>query len=926
MADDFSSTTNTAGAVGANGAPVSGNIESRGDVDWFKVRLTAGATYGFQVEGAALASGTLSTPIFSIFDSQGKTLAQHSNTASAFDSSGIWDTYDYNAGGIAALQFKAVKTGDYFIAVGGGNGTGTYEVRGLEIQSGEKAFTGSPNESLGSFVVGDPDDSDPSSALRSATKFEDRFGFWASSHVNRKWFGTGRPDEPVTHAGLDFDADLETPILALADGKVVRTSNQPLGDPNGKGTTFVRDNGAWAIVEHSTYDLNEDGHVDSSDVFYTAYLHLDPNDLASVNSQVIAGATVVGKVGKTTFGAHGHIEARNFSSVLHDESSWYLATGVKTGPNIYLKGSETFDADGKIVGPTGDFVFYDPDAIFALVNNKYNADRGRTAITGQPTGGVIKGGSSNSALEYVLASLDRLVVTTKGGLLKFVSQVNDGINFVADNFQNLILRASDSSSLILRDVSAASALTGALSLVGGVGKDNWTFAGLKRQATLDAGSGSDTATFDFSAFNTTVDSRAGANNTHFVGAVSIQNVEKLKITGGSVADSLVGIIGSTNVLAGGAGDDGLEVSGGRGSLSGGAGNDSILANVQLFGAAAGIYAIDGGTGIDSLFLRRNDLLQGVVVRLGHEGNHLAYAAHWADGTSIKNVEFLNLSTGSGNDTVSFNTTGGVATQAWDAGGGTDTAIFDFSSLGSSVGSRMGGNFGHIVESATTAFAPILIYGVEKLIITGSQTDDALVGIANGVNVLSGGLNNDVLEGGSNKDTLAGGHGDDVLYGRGGNDILKGEIGSDELLGGDGNDSLSGGASNDSLDGGSGQDRLSGDSGGDSLRGGEGRDRFIFSELTAFVGGEPDYSAILDFTRTEDKIDLSAIDANTKAVGNQAFIFIGANEFGGVAGQLRLSTYHLSPMLLGDVNGDAAPDLWISMHQYWGPLSQSDFVA
>ena len=72
----------------------------------------------------------------------------------------------------------------------------------------------------------------------------------------------------------------------------------------------------------------------------------------------------------------------------------------------------------------------------------------------------------------------------------------------------------------------------------------------------------------------------------------------------------------------------------------------------------------------------------------------------------------------------------------------------------------------------------------------------------------------------------------------------------------------------------GNDRLIGGNGSDTLIGGASSDNFVFSALSNSTPASPD--TIVDFTHGLDKIDLSAIDANTAAGGNQAFVFAGQN--------------------------------------------------
>src|SRR2546423_1871098 len=70
MADDFASTTSTTGAVSVGGS-TSGNIETAGDTDWFKITLTGGHTYQFDLKGSPSGNGTLADPFLRLRDSAG---------------------------------------------------------------------------------------------------------------------------------------------------------------------------------------------------------------------------------------------------------------------------------------------------------------------------------------------------------------------------------------------------------------------------------------------------------------------------------------------------------------------------------------------------------------------------------------------------------------------------------------------------------------------------------------------------------------------------------------------------------------------------------------------------------------------------------------------------------------------------------------
>ena len=115
-------------------------------------------------------------------------------------------------------------------------------------------------------------------------------------------------------------------------------------------------------------------------------------------------------------------------------------------------------------------------------------------------------------------------------------------------------------------------------------------------------------------------------------------------------------------------------------------------------------------------------------------------------------------------------------------------------------------------------------------------------------------------------------GNDVINGTPNNDVVKGFNGNDTLNGLSGNDNLNGGPGADNLIGGLGLDTLIGGTGKDTLTGGVGNDIFDFNAYNE-MGLGTTRDVITDFTRGQDKIDLSTIDPNSTLAGNQAFKFI-----------------------------------------------------
>lgn len=331
-----------------------------------------------------------------------------------------------------------------------------------------------------------------------------------------------------------------------------------------------------------------------------------------------------------------------------------------------------------------------------------------------------------------------------------------------------------------------------------------------------------------------------------------------RLFGNDGNDVLVGGEGS-DLLFGGTGDDELNGDDGDNLLSGGNGNDTLVGGF-------GDNTVFGGIG-DDLFLgdeigltdgSGNDLI------FGGAGNDRVFAE---DGDDLARGD-------SGNDIL-------------NGGNGTDTL------LGGAGNDGLNGDAGDDSLDGGT--------GADS--ISGGLGEDSLFGGA-GNDTLSGNEETDTLDGGLGDDLLSGDAGNDVLLGDSGNDTLLGGVGNDNLAGGAGNDSLDGMNSNDTLDGGAGNDTLHGNAGRDLLTGGLGADVFLFTAAAHSNGSFVD--TVTDFAAGSDRIDLSAIDADTALAGDQAFTFIGTNTFS-AAGQLRFVIEGADLRLLADANGDGLAD-------------------
>ncbi len=175
--------------------------------------------------------------------------------------------------------------------------------------------------------------------------------------------------------------------------------------------------------------------------------------------------------------------------------------------------------------------------------------------------------------------------------------------------------------------------------------------------------------------------------------------------------------------------------------------------------------------------------------------------------------------------------------------------------------------------------------------------------------------------GSGNDTITTGDRNDTITGGAGNDILSGGGGSDTIRGNQGSDIIHGGAGNDVLFGGQGADHIFGDQGSDVMTGGENNDTFVFDSLTASFNGAPDL--ITDFS-PGDRIDLSAIDADTSVGGDQAFHVGGG---GGHAGDI-VATYDAGNdrtvlSLYVDNNGSVDSTIWLTGNHVG--IAAGDFI-
>ena len=256
------------------------------------------------------------------------------------------------------------------------------------------------------------------------------------------------------------------------------------------------------------------------------------------------------------------------------------------------------------------------------------------------------------------------------------------------------------------------------------------------------------------------------------------------------------------------------------------------------------------------------------------GNALANTIRGTTGSNIISGGDGNdsLYGAAGNDTLNGGNgidhlDGGLGADAMAGGAGDDTYYVD------NVGDTVTENASEGTDVVYASVSFTLAANVEKMILTGSATSGTGNSLAN------------VIRGNDVANTISGLDGNDTLYGNGGVDTLNGGNGNDFLYGGAGTDHMTGGSGNDTF----------------AFAGGE------FGGATTVTADE-----IVDFASGQDKIDLSAVDANALLGGDQAFSFVGTAAFSNTAGELRYELISGNTYVTGDTNGDGIADFMIKV--------------
>lgn len=426
---------------------------------------------------------------------------------------------------------------------------------------------------------------------------------------------------------------------------------------------------------------------------------------------------------------------------------------------------------------------------------------------------------------------------------------------------------------------------------------------------IDGGTGTDIAMLDFSKATKsvvfTLNEKAGKVSYVTVGGKktsSVMNVEEIGIHGGSAADTLIG--GSlADEIYGGAGNDKLYGRGGNDRLFGGDGNDRLYGNYDHLAKAAGKSVvpraediIDGGAGLDRAELDFSKVTKSVSFKLNEKSGSVSTATVGGKkASSVSNVEQVAIYGGSAADTL----TGGSRYDELYGGAGNDTLN------GGAGNDRLYGGAGN--DFLSGAYDYVSSASSVGVIDGGAGDDRALLDFSNVTKSVVFTLNE--KKGSVSTATVGGKKTTSVT-----------NVERIDIFGGSAADTLTGGRLANEFFGMAGDDKLYGGGGADRLNGGDGADVFVYKAI-----GESNaraYDTISDFsTKQKDRIDLSAIDANSVGgKSNDAFVYIGSKAFSGTAGELRFA----KGVLQADTNGDRSADLTVKLADV-SKLSAGSFI-
>ncbi len=813
--DDFASNTSTAGAVDVGGS-ATGEIETAGDKDWFRVTLDSGREYVIGLEGAPTDGGSLGDPLLvGLYDSGGTLIP------------GTKDD-DGGTGFNSRLVFTPEQSGTHFISAGAiGVGTGDYTV---SVKDDEVGSSNDPPLPVNSeFII---DENTPAGTPVGTVVANDQDGDTLSYEIT------------AGNTGDAFEIDAST-------GDITVKNVDPLDfetTPRFELTVEVTDDGTPTLSNTATITIDLNDVID--DVFDLSALNgrsgfrlegIDPGDRSGFS--VSAAGDINGDgFGDVIIGAYGADPGRAGESYLvFGKASGFAASldlSTLDGRTGYrFEGIDPGDRSGFSVSGAGDV---DGDGLDDLIIGAPGSDFLYDGFTGYDAGeSYLVFGDSLAALDAANGSVDGVIsladldVTT--GFLLDVSVLDyDGYNsglsvssagdVNGDGFDDLIIGAPGSnyygfqageSYLVFGgarvDLDAitpgVSGVIGLLDLDGTTGFSlqgivDYDYSGLSVKSAGDVdGDGLDDLIIGAPGLP-----GYDAGRSYLVFGDSLGDLDALTPAAGAI--DLFRLDGTTGFAFEGIDADdqsGFSVSG-AGDVDGDGLDDLIIgaylgdpgdldAGEIYLVLGAGLGALDAvdGTNDGIIFLENLDQRFGFRLEGKDDNDHSGVSVSSAGDFDGDGLDDLIIGASGGDSAVDAGeiyVLFGAGLIDLDTADGTRDGVISLGNLDGTTGFRLDGIDQDDLSGVSVSSAgDVNGDGFDDLIIGAYGADPGGDNIAGESYVVFGGnftgsvtilgtLGPDELLGSSGRDIMNGAQGDDFLNGFGGSDLLTGGEGDD----------------------------------------------------------------------------------------------------------------------------------------------------
>lgn len=801
-----------------------------------------------------------------------------------------------NIGGILRHLTQFGTSGNDTLA-----GTGISNSNDLVGGLGNDTLIGGTGENTYFFAKGDGidtinDTSDDSYGLIDIVKFSDvkSTEFTVSQVVNDIVINYGVSDQ-VTIVNQSIEMYEFSDGISLTKAEMLAR----VGGGNGGNDTFTGTTGADIMVgglgddtytvNHTgdivTENLNEGTDLVNSSITYTL--------AANVENLILTGATAINGTGN----------ALN-NTITGNAAANTLNGSVGTDTMIGGLGNDTYVVDntGDVVTETSTLAT-EIDTVQSSITYTLGANVENLTLTGTTT----INGTGNALNNTITGNAAANILNGGVGTDTMIGGLGND-TYVVDVATDVV---TETSTLATEIDTVQSAVTYTL----GANLENLTLTGT---AAINGTGNALNNTITGNTANNTLNGAAGADtmiggdgsDTYYVDNVGdiVTETNATTATGGT--DHVHSYL-STYTL-------GANVENGRILATGAANLIGNTLNNVLY-AGQGNNMLDGGAGVDTVSYA-NGLTgtAGVTVSLAVTNAQATVGSGSDTLIGFENITgsaYADTLTGDANANV---INGGAGADSMIGGAGDDTYYID-NAADTVTELAAGGNdilYSTITWTLGTEQERLYLTGTAAVNATGNTLNNTLYGHANtAINVLTGGLGNDVYYAGVNDTVVeAASAGTDTVYSYG-NYTLSANVENlslnvttaATLTGNDLNNSLVGNAGNDTLNGGLGNDTLNGGAGSDTMVGGLGNDTYVVDVATDVVTETSTIASEIDTVQAGITYTLGTNVENLTLTGTTAINGTGNALNNSVTGNTAINT--LTGGLGNDsLNGGAGNDI------------------